>query len=66
MQLLKIYYIIQGEKLDFEEEFKKIGRCFNWGKQGHFAKAYKAPRRKRRRRPTISTRSTILLMYSSR
>ena len=28
-----------------KKEFKKTGRCFNCGKQGHFAKASKVPKK---------------------
>ena len=29
-----------------KKEFKKTGRCFNYGKQCHFAKPHKAPKKK--------------------
>ena len=49
-----------------KKEFKKTGRYFNCDRQGRFAKACKHQRRKKRRRPIMSIRSTTLLLCSSR
>ena len=32
-----------------KKEFKKTGRCFNCGKQGHFVKACKAPKKEEKK-----------------